>query len=523
MLGVPIGTDEFVQADTARRLEDYADDVDALDYFSVHQRYILLQKCINQRPVFLQRVIDLHLCSDAFGAFDDAITRAVMRLMGVAQVGDDFKDQVAALRGLRVQLSGGGIRHLARTSVRVRSLQLARDSVARYLTQHPAEAAACEATFARWRRHELPMTQIAPPVAAVGEDPEAAPGAAARDTVTSALCRHVLGSIPGGAVTEVLVSAVPDTTRSRSAARAEADAGALAADLVLHSQTLTALATSTQQSSMRKQLAAQVLSSSCPNSDGGLMQMVPVGNLGRSDSKFQSMLRLRFGVPHLLPPGQFRCNCSAHGGPADNDFLAARVFAAADDSTPRASFADEPCHALSCRRRWSRITYRHKRIVNVMHKVLRGFAQVTAITLEPQVSADVRGDLRVVLSSGVQHVLDLGITCPATPARVNGAMRTHKTPGAAAEAYDKIKQDKYDRAGVPNAVPFIVETGGRFSESTRRFVDEVLVDRAQPGDLLVAHKLFRQICWNLLDHNAYCMSKLTQELAIPDLAAAPAA
>ena len=158
-----------------------------------------------------------------------------------------------------------------------------------------------------------------------------------------------------------------------------------------------------------------------------------------------------------------------------------------------------------------------------MHKVLRGFAQVTAITLEPQVSADVRGDLRVVLSSGVQHVLDLGITCPATPARVNGAMRTHKTPGAAAEAYDKVKQDKYDRAGVPNAVPFIVETGGRFSESTRRFVDEVLVDRAQPGDLLVAHKLFRQICWNLLDHNAYCMSKLTQELAIPDLAAAPAA
>ena len=76
---------------------------------------------------------------------------------------------------------------------------------------------------------------------------------------------------------------------------------------------------------------------------------------------------------------------------------------------------------------------------------------------------------------------------------------------------------------VPNAVPFFVELGGRFSESTRRFVDEVLVDRAQPGDLLVAHKLFRQICWNLLDHNAYCMSELTQELAIPDLAAAPAA
>ena len=162
---------------------------------------------------------------------------------------------------------------------------------------------------------------------------------------------------------------------------------------------------------------------------------------------------------------------------------------------------------------------RHKRLVNVMAKCIRGFSRVAAtVAGEIQTSPNTRGDIKVMMTSGVEWVLDLGVACPATPARVNGSLRAHLVPGAVAEHYHKDKQTKYDNANVENAIPFIIESGGRLSAGACRFVDDVLVDRECRSDSLVAHKLFRQISWNLADNNGWQMSKLAMELPQPDLA-----
>ena len=418
-----------------------------------------------------------------------------------------------------MQLSGGAIRHLSRESVRVRALQLARDNVARFL-QAREPAAVYAAVRRRWTQDPLTVVRITAVAADAAADP-GAPVRPPRDLVSTVLAGHVLGDIPDACVVREQVDGAPDISRPRTAVRDAADKAALAADLVFHTKTMRDLADCTDQpTTLSQQLAAHVLSSSCPNSDGGLLQCVPYDGSHIKDVKFQCILKLRFGVPHLLPPDQWRCNCSAQNGPSDDNFLATRCCAAnLPDATPAASIASEPLHALMCRRRWYNIVWRHNRIRNLLHTRLRAFSRVTGTQLEPPVRGNKRGDVRVVFSTGAQWILDVGACCPSSDARVRGARATHKVPGLSAETYCKDKLAAYTAAGVANSVPFIIETGGRMADKTRSFIDDVLCDPDEPNDAKLAHQLYRVICRALLEQNAYCMHQLAQQLPQPDLAA----
>jgi hypothetical protein len=61
-------------------------------------------------------------------------------------------------------------------------------------------------------------------------------------------------------------------------------------------------------------LAAYVISSSCANL-GVVVQAAPTATAHVPDARLRHILRVRFGVPCVMPLDQWRCNCSAHAGP----------------------------------------------------------------------------------------------------------------------------------------------------------------------------------------------------------------
>ena len=91
--------------------------------------------CVNQRPVYLQRLLQLRHGGGAFSRFDRAVTDKVL-VVGVLVQGERelVLERVDALRCLPLQLSGGAVRAIARASTRVKALYLCRDNIARFFT-----------------------------------------------------------------------------------------------------------------------------------------------------------------------------------------------------------------------------------------------------------------------------------------------------------------------------------------------------------------------------------------------------
>ena len=126
---------------------------------------------------------------------------------------------------------------------------------------------------------------------------EPTPGTDRGDEMPPALKGHALGGIPETSEEGGTISGDPDTTDActRPVAKRLATGRALVADLILQHDTF---------------LAAHVLSSSCANSCV-VVQAAPTAAAHVPDAR----LRLRFGVPCVMPLDQWRCNCSAHAGP----------------------------------------------------------------------------------------------------------------------------------------------------------------------------------------------------------------
>ena len=127
-----------------------------------------------------------------------------------------------------------------------------------------------------------------------------------------------------------------------------------------------------------------------------------------------------------------------------------------------------------------------------------------------------RADIRVT-KGGTQWLLDVGVVCPAT-ARYVTSKKTHKTPGAAAEDLHKRKATKY--AGVPNFVPFAIETGGRLSSGARDFVDN-LIDEREPGNRGKTHKVFKELSRRLVLQQLFMLTHIVTEIPQRDLAVEP--
>ena len=104
----------------------------------------------------------------------------------------------------------------------------------------------------------------------------------------------------------------------------------------------------------------------------------------------------------------------------------------------------------------------------VLH-ALRGIQDVHQTQLEPPVhdlGANVRADIKVTLGAQT-WLLDGGIVCPASAGWIE--KKSNVRPGIAGRTYHSIKHRKYKG----KVIPVIIETGGRFDEAGRDFIDKL--------------------------------------------------
>ena len=515
IMGAPVGTDEYINTTVADRVDDLLHDLHTLKHFTTHGQWALLRMCINQRPVYLQRLLGLQHAGEAFERFDAAVTEKVLDILAMERQDDrdEMRQRVSALRCLPLQLSGGAMRSIARTPTRVKALYLCRDNIARFLKVH-AETEGDMATIMRqrWASDQLPVVAL---------DAANEPTQMIDDgIVSSALRGHVLGNIPDEAVRESHIDGNPDTseTITRIVAKTRAIDRAMTADLILHSRTLRGMRSSEHQHN--KLLAAHVLSSSCPNS-GVVVQSVPMANAHVQDERFRHILRLRFGVPSVTPLADWKCNCGGHGGPRHRDWVE-RASEGNRRDAPSVSFATEPLHGLFCKRRWRRVCYRHNWVRNALAASLNRMPGVQAV-LEPMVTTrrapgdQRRGDIKVI-KSGTSWILDVGIICPGSQRLVSKG--TDIIPGKAAALYEDKKTKTYsDQA---NFVPFIVETGGRINAAGLQFLSRILPLEAEgTAGLTRRHgrAALRGISRALALQQGYMLAQIAEEIHAPDRAA----
>ncbi len=140
-----------------------------------------------------------------------------------------------------------------------------------------------------------------------------------QDLSTPALRGHVVGDVPEAklSIREEATNGDPDiTTNTRPPRPCDPGDGPQTADLILHSQTLREMRDSEHQ--YNKLLAAHVVSSSYANSVV-VVQTLPRTRAQTPGDRFRHILRLRMGVPCAMPLAQ--CNCSAHAGPRQGEFV----------------------------------------------------------------------------------------------------------------------------------------------------------------------------------------------------------
>ena len=176
----------------------------SLKYFSVHGPWTLLRMCVNQRLVYLQRMLDLRHGQESFERFDNAVTNKTMELMGIhlPQEQQELGNRVDALRGLPSHLSGGAVRSIASVHTRVKMLYLCRDNISRFFSKHGASERAA-VVRGQWRTEALPVVTITD-----ATDP--VPANIDGDLSNPALHGHQLGNVPAANVQEDTISGDPD-------------------------------------------------------------------------------------------------------------------------------------------------------------------------------------------------------------------------------------------------------------------------------------------------------------------------
>ena len=144
---------------------------------------------------------------------------------------------------------------------------------------------------------------------------------------------------------------------------------------------------------------------------------------------------------------------------------------------------------------------------------------ISQVQLEPRTGqGDKRADIRLA-SKGIQYVLDVQVTCPATEKTVT-RLKTHLYPGAAAERAYARKQSHH--SGVENFVPIIVESGGRIHPKSCSFIRNVVGEGgSQSPSRGSAHLVFRAITSALVRQQSYMLACIAEELTSADLASEP--
>ena len=240
-------------------------------------------------------------------------------------------------------------------------------------------------------------------------------------------------------------------------------------------------------------MAAHCLSASCANSGRPLRWLPGIGWHPISNAQFVQLLRMRFGVPTVLPVGGWRCDCRARGRLVINKWSPG--FERLEDMQRGdvmhgVSLEDEPFHGLCCRARQGRIIQRHDAIRDLLANTLNALEEVTVVSTEPTLDGEgghgQRGDIKL-LANGTEFVIDVTVACPAT----RHMTRTHHTgtvPGAAGGYAQACKRRKY---------------GTRLQPCVE----------AREKNRIAMARIYARIAECLERHHVRCMASLIRELA----------
>jgi len=116
-MGVPFGTDDFIDNHVSKLIDNYIGDLQALQYFDKQAAVTQLRVCINTRPPFLARCLPLERADRHFKLFDEKVTQQILTIAGVstAQRSDQLVTHVHNLRGLEFATTSAQGRTIAPT------------------------------------------------------------------------------------------------------------------------------------------------------------------------------------------------------------------------------------------------------------------------------------------------------------------------------------------------------------------------------------------------------------------------
>ena len=157
--------------------------------------------------------------------------------------------------------------------------------------------------------------------------------------------------------------------------RKQADWNLMAYDLGQHTGVLKQMVSGNQINLI---MAAHCLSASCANSGRPLRWHLI------SNSQFVQSLRMRFGVPTVLPLGGWRCDCRPRGGAEINGaFDFERLEETQHGNVMHGVLEDEPFHGLCCRLRQVRLIQRHDAIRDLLANTPNALGEVNVVSTKP--------------------------------------------------------------------------------------------------------------------------------------------
>lgn len=392
-----------------------------------------------------------------------------------------------------MHLSGGGIRALGESEIRIEALRKARCIVEHYIkTQEPDMR---EHVLDVWKQDGQQSVMAIEPK--VGFNPMKS-----ADFREKYLKGHKVGLIPEDAIETKRISFDLSDLRDVDYQDRYIDIECMryGTHYIKHTGLLKDMRDSTL--SYNKQLAAHVLSSSVLNS-GKCINVIPYQRWYLSNSQLIPSLLTRFGCPPVMNPSKYLCTC-----------------------TSKPTMAEQPLHAITgCRRPglYHGLTRRHDAIRDSLVSHLRQNADTTkepmfqsAANIQLPENQRQRADILVIDRSCTRHVLlDVAIVCPSTRTMVSTS-HTDKIQGIAARKKygEKIRKYKsHFRDDTREFIPFIIESGGYIHEKAIKFLESIFGTRSQTG-LQKIHNTIVAIQNTLFANNARLFSKVNGALNI---------
>jgi hypothetical protein len=129
VLGIPIGTETYVQQQLENLTREQTAALDKLQHFGCAESFVLLKSCFNTRPIYTMRGISPHLTTAMAASHDNQMEIALASSIGLASLSPTS----VAVKSLPASLGGLGMRGMttlhrgAWVSSWLKSLQFARE------------------------------------------------------------------------------------------------------------------------------------------------------------------------------------------------------------------------------------------------------------------------------------------------------------------------------------------------------------------------------------------------------------